>query len=127
MDGRSFAPILAGRSNAHRDAVLVERMAVTHTKIEPVVRYKMVITKDWKLVAHGQRTPWELYHLPTDPHQQRNLWEDERYAGDRRRMTELLLTEIIDSELGDMAALWRVQKEHPFGAFRDPSRIESQR
>jgi arylsulfatase A-like enzyme len=127
MDGRSFAPVLTGRSNAHRDAVMVERMAVTHANIEPVVRYKVVITKDWKLVAHGQRMPWELYYLPTDPHQQSNLWGNERYAGDRRRMIELLLTEIIDSELGDVAALWRAQKEHPFGAFRDPSRIESQR
>ena len=86
-------------------------------------------TSPWPLPrpgAHGQRMPWELYHLPTHPHQRRNLWEDVGYAGDRQRMTELLLTEIIDSELGDVAALWRAQKKHPYGAFRDPSRIESQ-
>ena len=124
MDGRSLAPVLSGRSGRHRDAVVVERIAVTQ-KVEPIVRYKMVITQDWKLVVHGGRMPWELYHLPSDPLQQKNLWRDPRHADDRRRMLEVLLAELVDSELGDVAELWRRQGAQPFGAMRDPARIES--
>ena len=127
MDGRSFTPVLTGRSSEHREAVIVERIAVTQTKVEPVVRYKMLVTRDWKLVIHGHRLPGELYHLPSDQHHLRNLWNDAAHAHDRQRLTELLLTEIVDTELGDVAAVWRAQQCHPHGTMRDPSRIESLR
>jgi len=125
MDGRSFTQVLTGGSSEHREAVVIERIAVTHGRIEPVVRYKMLVTRDWKLVIHGRRLPGELYHLLSDPHHLRNLWNDATYARDRQRLTELLLTEIVDAELGDVAAVWRAQQSHPHGTMRDPSRFES--
>jgi arylsulfatase len=30
---------------------------------------------DWKLVAHGKNSPWELYHLASDPFETQNLAE----------------------------------------------------
>ncbi|MAG37234.1 MAG: hypothetical protein CL878_13450, partial [Dehalococcoidia bacterium] len=125
MEGRSFASLLGGLADEHRDAVVVERIALERHTSEPVVRYKTLITEQWKLVHYGSASAGELYDLKADPEQRVNLWSHPGHADQRRNLAERLLTELIDSELGDAAQLWRRQREEPFGALRDLRRSES--
>ena len=124
MEGRSLRSTLAGDERNHRDAVLVERIALAHGSGDPAIRYKMLITNRWKLVHYGT-TDGELYDMASDPDQQRNLWEAPAYAARRQELTERLLAELINSETGDAAAIWRSQSSRPFGSLRDPARIET--
>ncbi len=124
MEGRSFASVLRGEANDHRDAVIVERISAvgspeserTGTSGEPqqapqvigpdgnrydIFRVKMLVTERWKLLHYGSAPYGELYDVENDPHDIRNLWDDPDYASVRRELTERLLAELIDSELGD--------------------------
>ncbi len=73
----------------------------------------MFITDEWKLVHYGSAPYGELYHEKEDPHDTVNLWDDPGYARKRAELTDRLLSEMIDSEMG------------PFGAHRDPRLMET--
>lgn len=79
--GRSLAGRLLGRGSSCSDPIVVH---------DEYGAARMIRTADWKLVVrrHG---PTELYHLETDPHEQRNL-ADERGQAARRRDLEAALT-----------------------------------
>ncbi len=130
MEGRSFAPLLQGQTDTHRDAVLVERMAIEKSKRRgPLLRLKMLITDEWKLVHYGSAPYGELYHEKEDPHDTVNLWDDPGYARKRAELTDRLLSEMIDSEMGPgndtIHRLIARQVEEPFGAHRDPRLMET--
>ena len=99
MEGRSFAQLLQGLVGKHREAVIVERIALERLTAKPVVRYKMLITERWKLVHYGSAHAGELYDLQVDPEQHVNLWSHPAH-GDYR------------------------QQQEPFGALRDLRRSE---
>ena len=44
--------------------------------------------------------PAELYDVVNDPEDIHNLWDDPEHADVRRELTDRLLAELIDSELG---------------------------
>ena len=121
MEGRSFAPLLTGETDTHRDAVIVERIGVERHTSEPIVRQKILVTPRYKLAHYGSGWPGELYDLDTDPEEFTNLWDDPAHAHIRAELTERLLTEIIDDELGDPVAIFLRQPLSPFGSFRDPN------
>ena len=120
MEGRTFAPLLQGETDVHRDAVIVERIGIERHTSEPVVRQKILVTPRYKLAHYGSNWPGELYDLETDPEEFTNLWNDPAHAHIRAELTERLLTEIIDDELGDPVTIFLRQPLSPFGSFRDP-------
>lgn len=150
MEGRSFAPLLRGETDKHRDAVIVERITVlgapttrlltTKEGAEtpngdggirrpshdgPVeLRVKMLVTDRWKLLHHGGEPHGELYDVANDPDNFNNLWDDPEYADVRRDLTERLLAELIDSELGDAVAIRKAQAIG--GALRNQRLTEGQ-
>ena len=120
MEGRTFAPLLQGETDVHRDAVIVERIGIERHTSEPIVRQKILVTPRYKLAHYGSGWPGELYDLETDPEEFTNLWDDPAHAQVRAQLTERLLTEIIDDELGDPVTIFLRQPLSPFGSFRDP-------
>lgn len=67
--GRSFASILHGNSQSDRDIVVFDEYGPT----------RMIRTDSAKLVYRYPYGPHELYDLKTDPNEECNLYEDERY------------------------------------------------
>lgn len=94
VEGRSWKPLLQGRRIAWRDAFLYEYNFEKQFPYTPNVRG--VRTAEWKWIRypHGDgsadRFAPELYHLATDPLEQRNLAADPRYAAQRRALERRL-------------------------------------
>ena len=122
MEGRSFSETLSGSTGPHRDAIIVERISVIggdHT-----MKVKMLVTDDWKLLHYGSAPYGELYNVIDDPQDLRNLWDDPVHQDVRRRLTDRLLAELIDTELGDPGLILDAR---PFGgALRDRRQMEPQ-
>ena len=98
-EGRSFAPLLAGETSEHRDAVIVERISVLGGT--ELMKVKMLVTEDWKLLHYGSAPYGELYDVRKDPEDLVNLWDSKEHEQIRRTLTDGLLAELIDSEMGD--------------------------
>jgi len=128
MEGRSFASNLTGEEEAHREAVIVERITQlrpVEDETEPLVlRVKMLVTDRWKLIHYGSAPYGELYHIENDPEDLSNLWDDPEYADVRRELTERLLAELIDAELGDPSVI--LDRRGLGGALRDADQMEAQ-
>jgi hypothetical protein len=116
---------LAGASDTHRDAVIVERIGLERHTSEPVVRQKILVTERYKLAHYGSQWPGELYDLATDPEELDNLWDDPARQTLRAELVERLLSEIIDDELGDPVAIFLRQPLAPMGAARALERREA--
>jgi arylsulfatase len=73
MDGRSLRPLIEGQRSEHRPWVTLSE-ATWQAK-------RGIRTRDWKYIrtwdpgVYDRRRP-ELYHLPTDPHEQRDVAAD---------------------------------------------------
>lgn len=64
MHGRSFAPVLRGETDEHREAIITG----FHEGIDRCIR-----TKQWSYIERPVGEPDELYDLATDPQERRNL------------------------------------------------------
>lgn len=121
--GRSLLPVLAGQTDAHRDAVFceggrlpheshcAEREAVSHT-VPTGLYWPKVSVQIHDDVAHGKavmcRTerykyvrrlsePDELYDLHADPRELHNRADDPALADVARRMRDRLLTHFLET------------------------------
>jgi len=92
--GLSWVPLLENRPVSWRTAWLYEYNYEKEFPYTPNVRG--VRTDQWKLIRypHGDGAPdrhrAELYHLPTDPLEQRNLFDDPKYADRVRELSATL-------------------------------------
>ena len=125
MEGRSYTKLLQGDTESHRDAVIVERIGIERHTSDPIVRQKILVTDRYKLAHYGSSWPGERYDLHKDPEEFTNLWDDPEYHEIRTRMTERMLAEIIDDELGDPVDIFLHQPLAPVGSFRDPIHREA--
>ena len=55
------------------------------------MRLKSCNWQGWQIKFDPSIGRYEIYDLAADPGRQRNLWHDERYRGERRRLTRALL------------------------------------
>jgi arylsulfatase A-like enzyme len=69
--GRSFAPLLEGRTQSEQSVFAV------YDEYGPV---RMVRSRDWKYVHRHPSGPHELYDLQADPEERNNLFGDPRHA-----------------------------------------------
>lgn len=90
VDGRSWKPLLQGRSVAWRPAFLYEYNFEKQFPYTPNVR--AVRTDDWKFIRYptGDGSPdrftAELYDLRHDPHERRNLVNDPAWSRKRQEL-----------------------------------------
>ena len=82
-EGRSLAPVLAGRTATHRASIFT-----AYTKVQRAVR-----DDRWKLIVYPQVNKTQLFDLSADPAELHDLAADPRHAEDVQRLTALLLAE----------------------------------
>ena len=93
VEGRSLAPILAGRQAKVRDSLFT------------AYRHLMRAVRDdqWKLIRYPPINKSQLFDLKADPDELKDLSEDTQHAGELKRLTALL--EKWQSDLGDQQPL----------------------
>ncbi len=90
IQGRSWKPLLAGKTGGWRRSFLYEYNYESQFPYTPNVRG--VRTDDWKLIRypHGDGSPdrfkAELYHLASDPQEMRNLIDDPKSAAKHKEL-----------------------------------------
>jgi arylsulfatase A-like enzyme len=80
LEGRSLAPILAGRTDRVRDTVFL-----AYKDVQRAVR-----DDRWKLIVYPQVHVAQLFDLKTDPYETKNLAADPTYADRIKRLTALM-------------------------------------
>lgn len=80
FQGQSFAPVLSGETDTHKDTTFCEFGLRT-----------MIRTHDWKLVFWRDQPFGELYDLRSDPEELYNLYTDKSYDETRLELTSQLL------------------------------------
>jgi arylsulfatase A-like enzyme len=89
MQGRSFVPLLHGRTPEDwRDAIYYQYFA--HPDWHMVHRQYGVRTLRHKLIHYYEIGEWELFDLETDPDELRSVYEDPAYADVVASLTERL-------------------------------------
>ena len=79
-EGRSLAPVLAGKSDALRDTVFT-----AYTTAQRAVR-----DERWKLIAYPRINRTQLFDLERDPDERHDLAADSRHTAQLTRLTALL-------------------------------------
>lgn len=87
LDGRSFMPLVHGRSGFSRDYVLCEDNYLT-----------MIRNRQYKMIYYtGQEDDGELYDLHGDPNEWKNVFHDPAYADVKRELQLELLHGMLRS------------------------------
>lgn len=119
--GRSFLPLLEGREQAERSAIVV------FDEYGPV---RMVRTPEWKYVHRYPDGPNELYDLDSDPDERRNRIDDPACAGRLRELKATLEIWFADYvEPGRDGTRWKVSgagQLAPLAADISPDRAFAQ-
>jgi len=92
-EGRSLVPILAGRADAHRDALFT-----SYTTVQRAIR-----DGRWKLIVYPQINKTQLFDLQADPIEMKDLAADPAHAAEVKRLTALLREH--QKQAGDQQAL----------------------
>lgn len=85
VDGCSLKDVIEGSPHT-RNGVLVE-----FKEERDAVRYKCLVTRDWKLVEYPGESFGELYHLREDPGEEVNLYFKPEYLGQKYEMLKEIL------------------------------------
>jgi arylsulfatase A-like enzyme len=83
IDGRSFAGVLSGRTEKHRDVVFAAYQNVQ----------RMVRDDRWKLIRYPQVDRTQLFDIMADPHEIKNLADDIEQADRVKSMLAVMKTE----------------------------------
>ncbi|MEO1795830.1 MAG: sulfatase-like hydrolase/transferase [Pseudomonadota bacterium] len=88
MQGRSMLPTLQ-RGAEHREDLLIEFNdgAPKFGFAEPA-RVRAIVSQEWRLTLYAGQDWGELYHLPSDPGETRNLWDAPDHRQTRAALTE---------------------------------------
>lgn len=82
-EGRSLAPVLAGKQKATRDVIFT-----AYTRVQRAIR-----DDRWKLIVYPQVHKTQLFDLQNDPGETRDLAGDAAHAAEVERLTKLLAAE----------------------------------
>jgi arylsulfatase A-like enzyme len=93
LDGRSLAPVIAGKRSGVRDSLFT-----SYQKVQRAVR-----DDRWKLIRYPQINKSQLFDLQTDPHETNNLADNPSHAAKLKQMTSLLVD--WQKKLGDTQPL----------------------
>lgn len=96
--GMSWRPLLEGRAATWRDDWLYENMEYPGPHCAPKARG--IRTKEWKLIYYLQQPQaWEMFHLPSDPMEKKNLASSPEHRAQFERLKQRL--EALRNETGD--------------------------
>jgi len=96
MQGRSFLPLLTGRTPKDWRRSMYYRYYFSHFNTEP---HYGVRTRTRKLICFHRLGQWEMYDLTRDPHEMRNLYGDPARQEEVRRLKDELAR--LQKELKD--------------------------
>lgn len=99
MHGRSFRPVLEGETDEHRDPVITGY----HEGDDRCIR-----DREWSLIVRPKGEPDELYHLPSDPREHRNLIDE--HPEEARRLRSMFGTYFFRRHRSEVAT--GVQGKH---------------
>jgi arylsulfatase A-like enzyme len=99
-EGKSLAPVLAGKKDRVRDSLFFAYTAVQ----------RAVLDDRWKLIVYPQVNKVQLFDLKNDPGEMKDLAADPAHAGDVERLTGLLKE--AQQQAGDTQPL-RSEKPKP--------------
>ncbi len=116
MQGRSFLPMLEGKTPPDWRQSMYYRYYYSHFETEP---HYGVRTKTHKLIYFNRIDQWELYDLAADPHEMNNVYDDPRYAEVVQRLKRELVR--LQKELGDDP---NDLGDHPRTGFADEDEYE---
>ena len=88
------------------------------------MKVKMLVTENWKLLHYGSAPYGELYNVQNDPEDLDNLWDDPDYSAIKSNLTDRLLSELIDDELGDPSLV--LKRRSVGGTLRRQDQMESE-
>lgn len=108
-EGRSLAPVIAGRSDHLRDTIFTAYRGL----------HRAVRDDRWKLIVYTQINKTQLFDLTSDPDERFDLAADAQYAGEVKRLTAILRTS--QAEFGDRLPL---TTEHPQPLAFDFSKVK---
>ena len=93
VQGRSQAPVLAGKSDHERDSIVC-----SYDVHDRGIRLKTLRTDRYKLNVFAGESYGELFDLQEDPHELHNRFFDGALAAERSRLFELLAVRMIQDE-----------------------------
>jgi len=96
MQGRSFMPLLMGRTPPDWRKSMYYRYYYSHFETEP---HYGVRTHTHKLIYFNRIDQWELYDLVKDPHEMNNVYDDPKYKDVVKKLKKELKS--LQNELGD--------------------------
>ncbi|CAN5827472.1 sulfatase-like hydrolase/transferase [soil metagenome] len=82
-EGLSFAPVLKGSTEKHREAIFT-----SYTNVQRAVR-----DDRWKLMVYPKINKTQLFDLKSDPQETHDLATDPQHAAEMQRLTTLLQSE----------------------------------
>lgn len=97
MQGRSFLPLLEGRTPGDWRKAIYYRYY--HPGHHNVAAHYGIRTERYKLIYFNKLNQWEFYDLQTDPHEMKNLYNDPQQAQTIRRLKDELMK--LKKELKD--------------------------
>lgn len=97
IQGRSLLPVLEGRSNGHRRAVLIEEDLPFSTEgLSAPVRMRSVITASGRLTVYGGEQFGECYSFDADPEERFNLYHADKPTALERDLRGHLVDELLE-------------------------------
>ncbi len=93
VQGRSQAPVLAGKSAGERDSIVC-----SYDVHDRGIRLKTLCTDCYKLNVFAGESYGELFGFRDDPHELHNRFFDSAFAAERARLFEMLAARNIQDE-----------------------------
>gem|GEM_PF-1759306 len=102
--GRSLLPLLAGKTETHRQRVLIETISFSPQFEIPIWAAVRTVVKDhYRLTIYTHLDEGELYDLAADPEEIVNLWDSAEHAAIKSDLLFQLAQEM--AALADTARL----------------------
>lgn len=96
IQGKSLAPVLAGKATVHRDGVLVEEdLGFGTTGLSGPVRMRTLITDEGRLTLYHGEDFGECYALAEDPGEERNQYDKDKPTPLELGLRDHLLHEVL--------------------------------
>jgi arylsulfatase A-like enzyme len=96
VQGRSFAPVVAGEATAHHPELVVEEEGQRpQVGFEGRVRMRSLVTDRYRLSLYDGVSWGEIYDLANDPDELVNLWDDAASTGLRAELVLRLAHKMI--------------------------------